>query len=261
MAQPDDRSRQQVLRHMNADHRLDLGLYLRHINGLSAQQLAAEGEPEMLDIDLQAIHIRTATSGRIHIVSLNPPMASWAERRTRLVSMALEARTKFGIPHPEHDSPDTAACMSPIPYHLPVGLDYVVLGGVVLYAIMAILVFAGHDNGPAEVWSKTMMALGIPPPSATTDTSRSFVAKLSTAIGGSSGFRRVVRALLLPVVAIHLTEIWWLDRTRLVPHNMRRGSRDWLLWMVSTFWEGLGAFWRFDAVAAVAAAKARDRKH
>ncbi|EFW99518.1 hypothetical protein CMQ_7886 [Grosmannia clavigera kw1407] len=260
MAEIDDKSRQQVLRHMNANHRLDLGLYLRHVNGLSAQQLAAEGEPEMLDIDLQTIRIRTATSGRVYVILIKPSMTSWAECRTRLVSMAKEARIAYGIPLPEYDSLDKKPAMSVIPYHLPVGADYVVLGGVVIYAVMAVLVFTGHDNGPANVWSKAMTSLGVPPPSSITSTSGSLAVKLSTTIGGSSGFRRVVHAILRPMVAIHLTEVWWLDRTRLAPHKMRRGSRDWILWTVSTFWEGFRAFGRFDTMVAAKAASAEPRK-
>ncbi len=249
MAEIDEKSKLATMAHMNKDHALDLGLYLRFVNGLSAEQLAAEGEPAMVDMDLTAMHIRTAASGTVHVVPLDPPLATWAERRPRLVALALDARKAYGVPLPEHPAPPGGAAgrhgaaLPAVPFGPPVGLDIVVFGSVLFFAWMGTLVLSGRDETAARVWTRVLDATLGP------------ARQARFAFGGPDGFRRLVRGMVLPVAAIHLAEMWWLDRTRLAPRGMRPFSRDWSLWMGSTMWDGARGFMRFDRLAAEMAAQ------
>ncbi|EPE05305.1 integral membrane protein [Ophiostoma piceae UAMH 11346] len=232
----DAKSKQATLAHMNKDHSSDIGLYLRFVNGMSTEQLAAEGLPQMVDMDLSSITIRTGTTGHVHTVALDPPMASWGERRQRLIGLAIDARKAFGVPLPEHGPPsDGNAAKKPIPFSPPAGSDIAVFGSVVFFAVMAVLVRTGHDATPTSVWTAALAKVGV--------TDKNFY------FGGAEGFRKLVVWLIAPVLAIHVTEVWWLDRTRLAPRGMARFSRDWCLWMGSTFWEGIAGYNRFDRLA------------
>ena len=238
----DAKSKQATLAHMNKDHSSDIGLYLRFVNGMSAEQLAAEGPPQMVDMDLSSITIRTATTGNVHTVALDPPMASWDDRRQRLIGLAIDARTAFGVPLPEHGAPSDgksdgkdANTKNPVPFSPPAGADIAVFGSVVFFAVMAVLVSTGNDAAPARVWTAALAKAGV--------TDKNFY------FGGAEGFRKLVAGMVAPVLAIHVTEVWWLDRTRLAPRGMARFSRDWCLWMGSTFWEGIMGFNRFDRFA------------
>ncbi|CAK7264905.1 hypothetical protein SEPCBS57363_001319 [Sporothrix epigloea] len=257
MAEIDTKSKQATMAHMNRDHSLDLGLYLRFVNGLSAKQLAAEGDPEMVDIDLKAMYIRTSTTGTVHVVPLNPPMAAWGERRRRLIDLAMEARQAFGVPLPEHGPPSNAqtgtdASGAPasskqlIKFGYPGVIDLAVLSAVVFFFVLCGQVYTGRDAASAAVWARAFAAIGL--------TEKNFV------LGGPDGFRRLLRIMCFPILLIHLAEAWWMTKTRLAAHNMKPLSLHWSLWTVFTFWIGFGSFHRFDRLArkqALAATKTK----
>ncbi|PHH85571.1 hypothetical protein CDD83_233 [Cordyceps sp. RAO-2017] len=67
--------------------------------------------------------------------------------------------------------------------------------------------------------------------------------------GGAPLYRRLVRALCLPVLALHAAEACYFDR-RLRRHGVDRWSALWWRWASSCFVEGVMAFRRFDAVVA-----------
>ncbi|CAK7230152.1 hypothetical protein SEUCBS140593_007488 [Sporothrix eucalyptigena] len=251
MAEIDAKSKKATMAHMNRDHSLDLGLYLRFVNGLSAKQLAAEGNPEMVDMDLKAMYIRTSTTGTIHVVPLNPPMVAWGERRQRLIDLAMDARKAFGVPLPEHGPPSAAgpAAKQPIAFQAPGPFDVLVLFGVVLFFFLSGLVYTGHDATAADIWTHVLTAVGV--------TERNFI------FGGPDGFRLMIRLMFVPVAIIHVVEAWWMVKTRLTPHNMKPLSLNWCLWVALTFLIGFGSFLRFDKLARkqARAAAAATKKH
>ncbi|KAL1896819.1 hypothetical protein Sste5346_004452 [Sporothrix stenoceras] len=248
----DAKSKQATMGHMNREHSLDLGLYLRFVNGLSAKQLAAEGAPELVDIDLKSLYIRTATTGTVHVVPLNPPMAAWNDRRQRLIDLAMDARKAFGVPLPDHGAPPAAASAgSPagtaadkqfVPFDPPGAFDLLVMFGVVLYFVLCGLMYAGRDEVTSNTWAKALGAVGI--------TERNFI------FGGAGGFRLMLRLTALPILAIHVAETWWMARTRLHPRGMKVLSLHGLLWSSLTFLIGFGSFIRFDKLARKQARKA-----
>ncbi|CAK7239034.1 MAG: hypothetical protein STHCBS139747_000455 [Sporothrix thermara] len=239
MAEIDARSKQATMAHMNRDHSLDLGLYLRFVNGLSAKQLAAEGNPEMVDIDLKSMYIRTSITGTVHVVPLNPPMAAWGERRQRLIDLALEARKAFGVPLPEHGQPSGASSSAPgkqpIDFEKPGAIDLLVMFGVVLFFVLCVLVQLGRDATATDIWTRALGAVGI--------TEKNFI------FAGPEGFRRMLQLTAIPVLVIHVVEAGWMAVTRLAPHKMKPLSLHWCLWTGLTFLIGFGSFMRFDRLA------------
>ena len=112
-------------------------------------------------------------------------------------------------------------------FNRPQGFDWAVAFGVALNFVCFGLARAGLVEPGSAVWG-FLEAIWFP--------------------GGPTGFKWLVNAIFLPVLAIHVTEVWWLDRTRLVPNGVRRGSILWWLWMGSCFFEGVMAFKRFDRI-------------
>jgi hypothetical protein len=229
----DAKSKQATMGHMNREHSLDLGLYLRFVNGLSAKQLAAEGTPELVDIDLKSLYIRTATTGTVHVVPLTPPMAAWNDRRQRLIDLAMDAREAFGVPLPEHGAqPSAATTKQPIKFEPPVAIDFLVMFSVVFYFVLCGLMYAGRDQVTSNTWARVLGSVGV--------TRRNFI------FGGADGFRLMLRLTALPILAIHVAEAWWMGRTRLAAHGMKVLSLDGLLWTSLTFLIGFRSFMQFD---------------
>ncbi|KAH6620777.1 hypothetical protein B0J18DRAFT_207685 [Chaetomium sp. MPI-SDFR-AT-0129] len=66
--------------------------------------------------------------------------------------------------------------------------------------------------------------------------------------GGVATYTWLVNVIAIPVVALHVGETYWMERTRLRRYGVRRGSVVWWAWVGSVFVEGGMAFWRFDRV-------------
>lgn len=64
--------------------------------------------------------------------------------------------------------------------------------------------------------------------------------------GGPTIFLGIVNTIAIPVIAIHLTELYFMDKRRLVKYNVKRGSGVWWKWMASCLIEGVGSFQRID---------------
>lgn len=109
----------------------------------------------------------------------------------------------------------------------PHGLALAIIGGVGFYFVSFLAVRLGFLEPGTAAWN-AIEAVGFP--------------------GGAALFRRLVDLIFVPVLAIHLTEGWWLDRSRLSKHGVARGGKVWWLWVVSNFFEGFTAFQRFDQV-------------
>ncbi|AEO71179.1 uncharacterized protein THITE_2123316 [Thermothielavioides terrestris NRRL 8126] len=259
--------------HMNKDHRADMRAILAYFPAVPPvpspfpydnqtkpgdEASDTDTDPLMTDISLTSFTLTMPprAGGTSHVVAFDPPLASWAERRARLVEMTRVARAAAG-----GGSPSSASSSSPhglvvgggdsaagttadgggvageqrgtavrvtsyVPPRVP--YDVAVFGGVVFYFACFALVQAGYfaDGG---VLAREVV--------------RFFP-------GGAAGFRWLVRAIFVPVLGIHLTETWWLERSRLRAHGVRRGSGVWWLWVGSVFFEGVMAFKRFDLLVA-----------
>ncbi|KAK3343866.1 hypothetical protein B0T25DRAFT_584726 [Lasiosphaeria hispida] len=217
-----------TIAHMNKDHTTDLAHILQHFNGVSPS--AANTTTRMVDIDLASI---TAVTGRepdlhTHVVPLDPPMAKWDDRRQRLIDMTMAARAALGVVTPEGEGDHGAAHGRVLVkgFYPPRGADWISFVAVSFYWVCLAAVRAG-------------------------------VAAEGTGLGGwldwgfpygAGGFGWLVEAIFVPVLGIHLGEVFWLERTRLSRYGVARGSTAWFLWLGSVFLEGLPAFFRFDGV-------------
>ena len=65
--------------------------------------------------------------------------------------------------------------------------------------------------------------------------------------GGPKTFLSLVKHLTIPMVGIHITEAYMLDRKRLRKYGVKRGSGLWWTWITSCFVEGFACFQRIDA--------------
>lgn len=211
----DPATKKRTINHMNKDHTDDMSAILRHYSHLSAPQ--ADGA-EMLDLDLTAMTIRSASG--VHTVPVTPPMDNWDDRRARLVAMtadaAAEQASASAVPQPAAPR-----------YVPPRGTDFISLAGVSFYFLCAGLVYGGFVTPGSPAW-RAVEAARFPQ--------------------GPVAFCWLVEVLFLPVLAIHVVEAWWMDYSRLAPAGVARGSRVWLLWVGSTFLEGVPAYRRWDRV-------------
>ncbi|KAI0004794.1 hypothetical protein F4779DRAFT_630263 [Xylariaceae sp. FL0662B] len=217
----DEAHKARMMAHMNADHTFELKQYLRAFNGLSA--FAARGA-QLTDMAPDALTIRSASG--THTVVLAPPLASAADARVRLVDMARTAQQRLGV------SEIQIAAFAP-----PRGAGIASFAGVALYFVCAATLALVQPGSAA--WGLLDAAFPF----------------------GAAGYRWLVKAIFVPVLAIHVTEAWWMSRTRLQKHGIDFGSALWLLWVADTFFEGLPAMMRFDGLVEAEKRKREGTKH
>ncbi|KAJ0125231.1 integral membrane [Diaporthe amygdali] len=225
-------SKTRTITHMNKDHTDDMSAILRHFSHLSASQAA---DAELLDLDLKAMTIRSASG--VHTVPFAPPMDSWDDRRARLVAMTADARTALGLdvaeeashaPAPAPGSSSGSGALPAAPRYVPPqGTDWISFAGVSFYFLCAGLVYGGLVTPGSPPW-RALEAVRFPQ--------------------GPVGFIWIVESIFLLVLGIHVAEAWWMDRSRLAPAGVPRGSKVWCLWVGNTFLEGVPAYRRWDRV-------------
>ncbi|ROW06918.1 hypothetical protein VMCG_04136 [Cytospora schulzeri] len=232
-----------TIAHMNKDHLGDMIAILQHHARLSASEAAGA---EMLDLDLTSMTIRSASG--VHTIPLTPPMATWDDRRVRLADMSNDARR--ALESTKEEEPVSAPTSSPpppsssgaaasagagansssttpaaIPYHWPRGADWISFAGLTFYWVSCVLVYGGFVTPGSGIWR---------------------VLELVRFPYGPVGYIWLVRRIFALVLAIHAFESFWLDRSRLAPGGLRRGSKVWFLWVAAGFFEGLPAYRRWD---------------
>lgn len=210
-----------TIAHMNKDHLGDMSAILQHHAHISASEAA---NAEMLDLDLTSMKIRSASG--VHTVALTPPMDTWDDRRVRLADMSNEARK--ALEEPGHAPPSAGAASTPageIPFYWPRGGDWVSFAGLAFYWFSCVLVYGGFVTPGSGAWQ---------------------VLELVRFPYGPVGYIWLVRKILALVLAIHAFESFYLDRSRLAPAGLRRGSKVWSLWVAAGFFEGLPAYRRWD---------------
>lgn len=209
---------------MNKDHSAELKLYLRAFNGLSP---SAAADAQLTDITLDALSIKSASGA--HEVRVTPPMKSLADARVRLVDMAARAQERLGLSDVRVDR-----------FSGPAGVGVASFFGVALYFVSAAAVALGLVRPGTWVW-----------------------APLETYFPyyGAAGYVWLVKAIALPVFAIHATEAWWMARSRLARYGVEVGSALWFLWVLETFMEGYPAVVRFDGLVREEKKKKDAAKH
>jgi hypothetical protein len=208
-ASKDAAAKQRIIKHMNNDHADSLSLYLQHYSKLSAR--SARGAI-MTDISLSAMTFQT-TDGKTHTIPLKPPMISFADARTRSVDMDREARSALNV--------SSIKLTSYLPPRKP----------------EHIIVFALCSMAYINFATKHLMVPG----------TLYYDKVLPWWPGGPEGYLWTVDKVFWPMLAIHFTEAFLLDRTKLRKYGVERGSSLWWKWMVSVFIEGWGCWKRIDA--------------
>lgn len=229
----DPASLSKTIAHMNKDHSDDMSAILQHQAHLSAPEAA---DAEMLGLDLTTITIRSASG--VHAVPVTPPMDHWDDRRARLAEMTESARKALVHDGGEQQEPGHVAApgaaaaaadgttpAAKIQFYPPRGSDWLSFGGLALYYFSAALVYGGFVTPGSEAW-RFLDLVGFP--------------------YGPVGFIWLVRQIIGLVLGIHALEAFWLDRSRLAPGGLRRGSGVWWLWIGAAFFEGLPAYRRWD---------------
>lgn len=247
-------SKARTIAHMNKEHAADLAAILRHHHRQHREQLGEEegvvgDEAELLDLDLAALTIRAGAAGnhRVHTVALDPPMASWADRRARLIAMTLAAREALGLPISTEEQQHAASSSSSSG---PVGIkwypperasDWVPFVIVLADYLAALLVWAGQLR-PGTPLHRLLLS--------------------SSAIVPRPETLAWVATRAFPCfVGCHLLEMVWFDRTRLRPAGVRRGSKVWCQWLGCQLVDGFATFQRWDRrVVAAAGGKKKGGK-
>lgn len=206
---PNAAARARIMNHMNADHTPELSRYLQHFAKVPSSRATGA---VMTDITLSAMKLRDS-KGETHVVPFEPAMKSFAEARTRAVSMDAAAREGLGL-----------GDVSVTSYTPPRGLALFVFCSVAFY-------FACYLSLPWQVPGSAQRAFWD-----------------AVFPGGAAAQEWVVRAIFIPVLGIHIVEILVLERTRLARFGVRRGSGVWWAWVGSCFFEGYPAFQRFDGM-------------
>lgn len=196
---------------------------LQHYSQLSTSQAA---DAEMLDLDLTTLTIRSASG--VHSVPVTPQMGHWDDRRARLVAMTTDARKALGLEVAAEEASHGAQPPAANPgYSPPQGTDWISFAGVSFYFVCAGLVHGGLVTPGSAPW-RALELVRFP--------------------HGPVGFIWIVEKLFLLVLGIHVAEAWWMDRSRLAPAGVPRGSRVWCLWVGNAFLEGVPAYRRWDRV-------------
>ncbi|KAK3899596.1 hypothetical protein C8A05DRAFT_17990 [Staphylotrichum tortipilum] len=237
--------------HMNNDHRADMRHILQHYGASppvppsslpsTASAHDPSADPLLLDISLASLTLHLPRTNTVHTVPLNPPLATWDERRARLVDMTRAARAALGVPDEATGEGAVVVVAEYMPPRVP--YDLAIFLAVLFYYFTFALVRLGlldpSNGSAAAVLAQTAV-------------------EASRFPGGVDGFVWLVNAIFVPVVGIHVFETWLLERTKLSKFGVRRGSKVWWMWVGSVFIEGAMAFKRFDIV--VARLKAEGKK-
>jgi len=216
MASDDARSAR-IVAHMNAEHQASLALYLRRFAHLPATHPDVCSSPvNMASISTSAMTLVATGSSREYVVPFNPPLASLADARVRLVAMDEECRQVLRLPQKQQQQQqdnDMQHASHPVVIRefLPPSAIELLLWSAVGVMMLLMLYLPWLPDG----WFKTILA-----------------------------------TIWRPVLAIHVAEAVWMHYSRLHRYGVPAGSGLWWIWTVTTFVGGYGGFRRFDRLVA-----------
>lgn len=226
MEDKDAAARTRIINHMNADHQDSLIRYLRHYHHLSP---FSARNATLTSIDYSALTIATSSnpaSVSTYRIPLDPPLASWAEARPRLVQMDQETCSRLGC------SPVTVKR-----YVSPSGLMAVNF----TLCLWAYATFSRRAHFlPGNLYYKALFQY----------------------FPRFAGFCYKIQPwVFYLMIFIHFGEVAYLERSRLRKHTVRMFSNVWLAWMLSEVIEGVTATLRFDRLVKEEEEKRAKQKH
>ena len=203
--------KERIIQHMNKDHQDSLIRYLEHYCHVSSYYAR---NAHLEDITFDSMTITSGRSCR-YIIPLDPPLPSWSEARPRVVAMDLESieglkRSNITVKK----------------YKRPKGL-WIVVPCLVAGTLVA---FSKRSNFKPGSLLYDYLLKSVP---------------------DFAKFCHTIQPYLLPgVIMIHTTEAAHLACSRLDKHSVPRFSSLWWKWVISAFFEGVGAFRRLDRIVA-----------
>ncbi|ODA80981.1 hypothetical protein RJ55_03941 [Drechmeria coniospora] len=217
----DEQRRNRIISHMNQSHARELAHYLRHYAAVPRRHAVAS--PSLQDVTLQGMRIHA--DGNDYVVPFEPPLVSWADVKARIIDMDTTAREHLGI------SDIFVTQFAP-----PEGFDCAIFAAVVFY-------FACVASLPWVVPGSML-----------------YRAVAAVFPGGPDWYKWLTRLVFFPVIGIHLTETYFLNR-KLQRHGVEPWSGLWWRWVSSGFIEGYPASMRVDRVVARKRAEKEGRSH
>lgn len=218
----DAEAQRRIISHMNKDHKDSIGRFLEHFAHISSYSAR---NAKLTEITLNSLTI-TSSKGSQHVIPLHLSLNYWAEARERMVAMdqeALRGLKRSNVTVKE--------------YRRPRGF----LALVFVAAATTFVCFSRRSN--------------FLPGSSLYDHVLQHVPRFAKFCYDVQPF------VLYPMLAIHLSEALWMERTRLEKFNVPRFSKLWWQWLLSNFIEGVGAFKRFDRIVEEEVTKKELRKH
>lgn len=227
MADTKDASAQaRIMKHMNADHQDSLMRYLRHHHDIS---FFSARNAELVAMELSYLTIASASnffSVKEHRIPIDPPLASWADARSRLAAMDAESCSALQC------SPITVK-----KWIRPYGTSAV---NFTLFLWLYSTFCRRANFLPGSLYYRYFFG------------SRPGLANFCS---------NIQPFLFYGVLAIHLMECLFIMRPRLQKHTVRMFSSVWWLWSFSSCFEGVGATLRFDRLVKEEEEKKAKQKH
>ncbi|MCJ1389567.1 hypothetical protein MMC18_002424 [Xylographa bjoerkii] len=207
----DAAAKERILQHMNKDHQDSLIRYLEHYCHVSSYYAR---NAQLEDITFASITI-TSGKGCRYIIPLDPPLASWSEMRSRVV--AMDAKSINGLKRS-----DITVKKYKRPKRLWIVVPCLVAG--------TMIAFSKRSNFEPGSFLYDYLLKSLP---------------------DFAKFCHTIQPYLLPgVLMIHATEAAHMASSRLDKHSVPRFSTLWWKWVISAFFEGIGAFRRLDQIVA-----------
>jgi hypothetical protein len=204
-------NKSRIISHLNKSHQRVLSHYLRHYLHFTRY---ASKSPTLVDLSLHSMTIQTK-DGKTHSIPFDPPLESSVSIRPRLMSMDTEAMASLGA----HE----------------IQIKEYVPPRIFRHRLVAGLCVATYIS----FFFRPLFSPG----------TNFYLNKVQ----GNKFWETIVwmqGAVVIPMLLIHFTEIYFLDKNRLKKHDVEIGSLVWWKWMISCFIEGFGAFERIDWLAA-----------
>lgn len=181
-------------------------------------------DAQVLDISLGELVL--GCNGKRYGIPLDPPMTDWKEARERMVRMDREAVA--GLERSDITVKE---------YRAPKGFHAVVF----FACLTTFLMLSTRRNLVRGSLLYDSVLRHVP-------TFATFLYKIQPLV-------------FYPMLAIHLSEAFYMETARLSKHSVPRLSRLWWTWLVSNFIEGYGAFQRFDKIVKEKKAEKEKQKH
>ncbi|MCJ1472170.1 hypothetical protein MMC13_000817 [Lambiella insularis] len=202
-------TKQRIITHMNKDHKDSLARYLEHYCHVSYYYAR---NARLEDITYTSMTLAVDEICR-YVIPIDPPLESWSEARPRVVAMdaaAVEGLKRSGVTVRKYKPPRGLLIVVPI-------------------AVACTLVtFSKRSNFESGSFLYDHLLKSVP---------------------GFAKFCYHIQPFLFPaVVAIHFAEATHMAKSRLENHSVPRYSLLWWKWVITTFFEGLTNFPRFDRI-------------